>query len=661
MRADTSAAEQELIERDIEAYLARHERKQLLRFLTCGSVDDGKSTLIGRLLHDTHGIHEDTLQAAERDSKSMGTQSGALDLALLVDGLKSEREQGITIDVAYRYFTTAARKYIIADTPGHEQFTRNMATGASTCDLAILLVDARHGIAVQTRRHSYITSLLGIREIVVAINKMDLVGHSQARFDEIVADYRAFAAKLPERSMRFIPMSALNGDNVVHRSTAMPWYDGPTLLEHLDTVPLAGGRNLVDFRFPVQWVNRPNLDFRGFAGTMAGGCVKPGDRVMVLPSRKTTTVSRIVTFEGDLGEATPPLSVTLTLADEVDCARGDMLVHPGNEPHVGQDVQAMVVWMDDQKPLVPGKEYLLKHGPNKTPATVTRVAHKVDVNTLEHSATPALALNDIGLVRIQTQRPLVYDAYTRNRQTGAFILIDRLTNATAGAGMLLDPTDAGEGHWSDVPKGGHLVQSAGVVTADEREKRLGQRPFTVLFTGLSGSGKSEVARAVERRLFDLGRFGAVIDGPALRSGMSRDLGFSRDDRSENLRRGMELAKAMNEIGLVVLASFTAPEASVRMKARDLVGRDRFALVHVSTPLEACRRRDPAGLYRDAAAGSVTNVPGVDFAYERPGADDLDAALDLELPFHELGAPEVAVRTCVERVMKLLADRGVLSA
>ncbi|MFM7259307.1 MAG: sulfate adenylyltransferase subunit CysN, partial [bacterium] len=641
MRADSNAAEQELIEKDIEAYLARHENKELLRFLTCGSVDDGKSTLIGRLLHDTHMIHEDTLQAAERDSKSMGTQSGALDLALLVDGLKSEREQGITIDVAYRYFTTAARKYIIADTPGHEQFTRNMATGASTCDLAILLIDARHGVAVQTRRHSYITSLLGIREIVVAVNKMDLVGNAQARFDEIVADYTAFAAKLPARKMRFIPMSALNGDNVVHRSSLMPWYQGPTLLEHLDSVPLTGRRNLVDFRFPVQWVNRPNLDFRGFTGTVAGGCVKPGDRVMVLPSRKTSTVSRIVTFDGDLAQATPPLSVTLTLADEIDCARGDMLVHPGNEPHVAQDVSAMVVWMDDQSPLVPGKEYLFKQGPNKTPASVTAIAHRVDVNTLDRSAAPALALNDIGQVRIRTSRPLVYDGYTKNRATGAFILIDRLTNMTAGAGMLLDPSEAGEGHWQDTPQGGHLAPSGRVVSAEEREKRLGQKPFTVLFTGLSGSGKTEIARAVERRLFDLGRFGAVIDGPALRSGMSRDLGFSRADRSENLRRGMELAKAMNEIGLVVLASFTAPDASVRAKARELVGGAQFALVHVSTPLDACRRRDPVGLYRDAAQGSVKNVPGVDFEYDQPS----DA--DLTIPFHELGAPDVAIRTAVE--------------
>ena len=653
MRADSNAAEQELIEKDIEAYLSRHENKELLRFLTCGSVDDGKSTLIGRLLHDTHMIHEDTLQAAERDSKSMGTQSGALDLALLVDGLKSEREQGITIDVAYRYFTTAARKYIIADTPGHEQFTRNMATGASTCDLAILLIDARHGVAVQTRRHSFITSLLGIREIVVAINKMDLVGNSQARFNEIVAEYKAFAAKLPARNMRFIPMSALLGDNVVHRSDAMSWYDGPTLLEHLDTVPLTGRRNMVDFRFPVQWVNRPNLDFRGFAGTVAGGCVKPGDRVMVLPSRKTSTVTRVVTLDGDLAQATPPLSVTLTLADEIDCSRGDMIVHPGNEPHVSQDVAAMVVWMDDQSPLVPGKEYLLKHGPNKTPASVTAVAHRVDVNTLERSMAPALSLNDIGQVRLRTSRPLVYDGYTKNRATGAFILIDRLTNMTAGAGMLLDPSESDEGHWSDTPQGGHLAPSGHVVSAEEREKRLGQKPCTLLFTGLSGSGKTEIARAVERRLFDLGRFGAVLDGPALRSGMSRDLGFTRADRSENLRRGMELAKAMNEIGLVALASFTAPDASVRAKARELIGADRFALVHVSTPLDACRRRDPVGLYRDAAQGSVKDVPGVDFEYDMPQ----DA--DLTIPFHELGTPDAAIRTAVERVLALLESRGVL--
>jgi bifunctional enzyme CysN/CysC len=653
MRVDENAAERALIDSDIEEYLSRHERKQLLRFLTCGSVDDGKSTLIGRLLHDTHMVHEDVLAAVERDSKSMGTQGGALDMALLVDGLKSEREQGITIDVAYRYFTTAARKYIIADTPGHEQFTRNMATGASTCDVAVLLVDARLGVIVQTRRHSYITSLLGIREIVVAVNKMDLVGHSKARFDEIVAEYEAFAAKLPPRSVRYIPMSALNGDNVVHRSAAMPWYQGPTLLEHLDAVPLGSRWNADEFRYPVQWVNRPNLDFRGFAGTVAGGRVRAGDRIMVLPSRRTTKVERIVTFDGDLQEAAAPLSVTLTLADEVDCARGDTIVHVGSEPHVGQDVHAMVVWMDDRAPLVPGKEYLLKHGSNKTPATVSRIAHRVDVNTLERADAPALALNDIGQVAIRTQRPLVYDAYARNRQTGAFILIDRLTNATAGAGMLLDPAEA-EGHWNDAPRGGHLAPSDSAVTADERARRLGQRPFTLLFTGLSGCGKSEIARAVERRLFDLGRFGAVIDGAALRGGMNRDLGFSRADRSENLRRGMELARAMNEIGLVVLASFTAPDAAFRAKARELVGADRFALVHVATSLEACRRRDPAGLYRDAAAGTVQDVPGVDLAYEAPS----DA--DLVLPMHELGATDAALRTAVERVMALLESRGAVS-
>jgi len=653
MSLGREAAEKALIDTNIEEYLARHERKELLRFLTCGSVDDGKSTLIGRLLYDTHMVAEDTLAAVERDSRSMGTQSGALDMALLVDGLRSEREQGITIDVAYRYFTTAARKFIIADTPGHEQFTRNMATGASTCDLAILLVDARHGVAVQTRRHSFITSLLGIREIVVAVNKMDLVGHSKARFDEIARDYAAFAAKLPARSTRFIPMSALNGDNVVHRSANMPWYDGPTLLEHLDGVPLGTSRNLVDFRFPVQWVNRPNLDFRGFAGTVAGGCVKSGDRVMVLPSRRTTTVTRIVTFDGDLSEATPPLSVTLTLADEVDCARGDMLVHPGNEPHVAQDVHAMVVWMDDQSPLVPGKEYLLKHGPHRTPASVVRIAHRVDVNTLERSAAPALALNDIGQVEIRTQRPLVYDAYARNRQTGAFILIDRLTNATAGAGMLLEPSET-EGHWSDAPQIDRARPVRSTVTADERAARLGQRPFTLLFVGLSGSGKGKIARAVERRLFDLGRLATVVDGMNLRSGMSRDLGFSKGERSENLRRGMELSKAMNEAGLIALAVFTAPEASVRERARKLVGADRFAIVHVSTPLEECRRRDPSGLYRDLAAGKVSGVPGVDFDYESP------REAELTIPLHELGTPDAALRTAVERVMAFLDARGVIT-
>ncbi|MEY3025680.1 MAG: Bifunctional enzyme CysN/CysC [Planctomycetota bacterium] len=652
MSVDRNAAEMALIDGNIEEYLARHERKELLRFLTCGSVDDGKSTLIGRLLYDAHMVAEDTLAAVERDSRAMGTQAGALDMALLVDGLKSEREQGITIDVAYRYFTTAARKYIIADTPGHEQFTRNMATGASTCDLAILLVDARHGVAVQTRRHSFITSLLGIREIVVAVNKMDLVDWSRERYDEIVADYTRFAAKLPARSTRFIPMSALRGENVVHRGESMPWYDGPTLLEHLDAVPLGSGRNLVDFRFPVQWVNRPDLDFRGFAGTLAGGCVRPGDRVMVLPSRRTTSVERIVTYDGDLAEATPPLSVTLTLADEVDCARGDMLVHPGNEPHVSQDVRAMVVWMDDASPLVPGKEYLLKHGPHKTPARIDRIDHRVDVNTLDEQPAPALALNEIGRIAIRTQRPLVYDAYARNRHTGAFILIDRLTNATAGAGMLLDPSEV-EGHWTDTPQGGHLKPSRDLVGADERAARLGQQPFTLLFTGLSGSGKSILARAVERRLFDLGRLGAVIDGSSLRSGMSRDLGFSRADRSENLRRGMELARAFNDVGLVVLASFTAPDAAARERARELVGGDRFAVVYLSTPLEHCRSRDTSGLYRDAEAGAVRGVPGVDLEYEAP------TNADLVIPFHELGTQDAALRIAADRVISLLESRGAI--
>lgn len=645
-------AEQALIESDIEEYLARHERKELLRFLTCGSVDDGKSTLIGRLLYDAHMVAEDTLAAVERDSRSMGTQSGALDMALLVDGLKSEREQGITIDVAYRYFTTATRKYIIADTPGHEQFTRNMATGASTCDVAVLLIDARLGVIVQTRRHSYITSLLGIGEIVVAVNKMDLVGHSEARFREIVAEYEAFAAKLPARRVRFIPMSALNGDNVVHRSTAMPWYTGPTLLEHLDSVPLGTRWNFPEMRYPVQWVNRPNLDFRGFAGTVAAGTVKAGDRIMVLPSRKTSTVARIVTQAGDLSEAAAPLSVTLALADEIDCARGDTIVHAGATPIVGQDLHAMVVWMDDASPLVPGREYLLKHGTNRTPASVTRIAHRVDVNTLEATPAPALSLNDIGQVALRAQRPLVYDPYARSRQTGAFILIDRLTNMTAGAGMLLDPSDV-EGHWQDEPRGAHLRPSRALVTAEEREARLGQKPFTLLFTGLSGSGKSLLARAVERRLFELGRLGAVIDGSTMRTGLSRDLGFSRADRSENLRRGMELARAFNDSGLVVLASFTAPDAASRERARELVGMERFATVYLSTPLEACRERDPSGLYREAAAGTITGVPGVDFEYEPP------EAADLVIPFHELGPNDTALATAVERVMAFLDARGVV--
>ncbi|MRG94179.1 sulfate adenylyltransferase subunit CysN [Polyangium spumosum] len=633
--------EEDLARTNIEAYLAQNERKELLRLLTCGNVDDGKSTLIGRLLHDTKGIYEDQLAAVAKDSKVFGTQGGAIDLALLVDGLKSEREQGITIDVAYRYFSTARRKYIIADTPGHEQYTRNMATGASTAELAVILIDARKGVTTQTKRHAFLTSLLGIQKVVVAVNKMDLVGYSREVFEEIRRAYLEFAALLPDRHHWFLPMSALAGDNVVARSAAMPWFEGEPLLELLDTVPIDEASNTVDLRFPVQYVNRPSQDFRGFAGTIASGLVRVGDEVVSLPSGRTSKVSRIVTWEGDIAEAAAPMSVTLTLEDEIDASRGDVLCHPDNRPEISTRVLAMLVWMDE-RPMVPGREYWVKHGSLRTPGSVTRVVHRVDVNTLERSDAPALGLNEIGRVELRTSRPLLFDAYTKNRATGAFILIDRVTNGTVGAGMIVE---SGEGHWDD-PAQGRLTRTESAVTVEEREKRYGQRPTTVLITGLAGSGKTGVALEVERRLFDLGRAVVSIDGQAMRHGMNRDLGFSAQDRSENLRRSMEVARIMNEAGLICVASLVAPEDAVRRRARDLVGPDRFFLVHLAAPLEWCRKVDRSGIYRDVAAGKIKDVPGIDFPYDPPE----DA--DLVLPSHEMSVAE-----CAERIVRELERRG----
>jgi bifunctional enzyme CysN/CysC len=631
----------DLVATDIEGYLAQHEHKELLRFLTCGNVDDGKSTLIGRLLHDTKGIYEDQLASVAKDSKIFGTQGGAIDLALLVDGLKSEREQGITIDVAYRYFSTSRRKYIIADTPGHEQYTRNMATGASTAELAVILIDARKGVTTQTKRHAFITSLLGIGKIVVAVNKMDLVGYSRDVFEAIRRDFLDFAARLPDRHTWFIPMSALTGDNVASRTRAMPWFESDPLLELLDTVPLDAAHNLVDFRFPVQYVNRPSQDFRGFAGTVASGSVRVGDEVVSLPSGRSSRVARIVTFDGDLPEARAPMSVTLTLDDEIDASRGDVLCHLDNRASVSSRVEAMLVWMDE-RPMVPGREYLIKHGALRTPGSVSRVAYRVDVNTLEQSDAPALGLNEIGLVELRTSRPLLFDPYPKNRATGAFIVIDRVTNGTVGAGMILE---SGEGHW-DVKGQGRGPSVPSAVTEAEREKRFGQRPTTVLLTGLPSSGKTAVAREVERRLFDMGRTVVALDGQSMRFGLNRDIGFSAADRSENLRRSMEVARMLNEAGLLCVASFVAPEDVVRRRARELVGPERFLLVHLAAPLDWCRGVDASGIYRDAEAGKLSNVPGIDLSYEAPE----DA--DLVLPSHELSAVE-----CAERIVRELLRRG----
>ena len=632
-----------LIETDIEAYLAEHERKELVRFLTCGSVDDGKSTLIGRLLHDTHVVDEDSLESVRKDSKTQGTQGGEVDLALLVDGLKSEREQGITIDVAYRYFSTQRRKFIIADTPGHEQYTRNMATGASTADVAVILIDARHGVMVQTRRHSFITSLLGIRHAVIAINKMDLVGWDEAVFARIRDDYLQFASRLPEREMTFIPMSALRGENVVERGRSMPWYSGPTLIEHLEAVPVAGDRNLRDLRLPVQWVNRPNLDFRGFCGSLASGVIRPGDEVVALPSRRRSRVARIVTFDGDLERAQAPQAVTVTLEDEIDVSRGDMLAHPDSLPEVGTRLEATLVWMHPD-PMVPGREYLIKHTSRKTPGAFAAIRHRIDVNTLEPQPATTLALNEIGRIQLVTNEPLCFDPYRRNRSTGAFIVIDRLTNITVGAGMIEEATATGGEHWDTSPGSATLVEERSRVEPRERIESLGHAPATILLTGLSGSGKTEAAFALERALFDAGHAAIVLDSQRMRRGLSRDLGFSAAERSENLRRAMEVARLVNDAGMIAIGAFVAPESSTRARARELVGKDRFVMVHLDAPLDHCRARLPE-LYR--ARGSVS-LPGVDFPYEVPG----DA--DLVIESASRSPEEIAVS-----IVALLRERGIL--
>jgi bifunctional enzyme CysN/CysC len=646
-----------LIATDIDEYLAQHERKELLRFITCGSVDDGKSTLIGRLFYESKMIYEDQLAAIKKDSSRYGTTGGEVDLALFTDGLEDERQQGITIDVAYRYFSTDKRKFIIADTPGHEQYTRNMATGASTADLAIILIDARHGVLPQTKRHSFIVSLLGIKHIVVAINKMDIVGYDEAVFERIKREYVDFASRLELPDVHFMPISALKGDNVVVPSTNMPWYAGSPLVPLLETVYIGSDRNMEDFRFPVQLVLRPNLDFRGFAGTVASGIIRKGDEIMSLPSRKKSRVKSIVTFDGQLDEAFAPLSVTLTLEDEIDSSRGDMLVRPGNVPKVDHRFDATVVWMAEE-PLVPGKEYLFKQTTKVVPGKVSALRYRVDINTLHREPSPTLALNEIGRCGITLNTPVAFDAYRRNRATGGFIMIDRLTNATVAAGMILDrepedgrsPTRDGGliDHWGDEPAVAEQA-AVGGVTAEERAARFGQQPVTVLFTGLPGSGKTSLARAVERRLFDSGHAATVLDGTAMRQGISRDLGFSANERSENLRRSAEVARLFNDAGIICLAAFVAPDAAVREKAADRVGRERFLVVHVAAPVEICRQRDTSGGYAKADAGAIADFPGVTAPYEPP------VNADLVIPSHEW-----PLARSVEAVLGLLEARGVLA-
>jgi bifunctional enzyme CysN/CysC len=627
----------DLISEDILAYLAQHERKELLRFLTCGNVDDGKSTLIGRLLHDSKMIYEDHLEAISKDSKKVGTTGDDIDLALLVDGLQAEREQGITIDVAYRYFSTSKRKFIIADTPGHEQYTRNMATGASTCDLAIILIDARYGVQTQTKRHSFIASLLGIKHIVVAINKMDLKGFDQGVFEQIKADYLKFAEgiALKPTSLHFVPMSALKGDNVVNKSEQSPWYTGQSLMEILETVEVAGDRNFDDLRFPVQYVNRPNLNFRGFAGTLASGIVRKGDEIIALPSGKGSKVKSIVTFEGELEQAGPGQAITITLEDEIDVSRGDMLVHADNRPQVVDSFDAMLVWMAEE-PMLPGKKYDIKRATSYVPGSIAGIAHRVDVNTLEEGPASSLQLNEIGKVKIALDAPIALDGYAQNRTTGAFIVIDRLTNGTVGAGMIVAAPQAHQA-------GGHHGKLAHVST-EERATRFGQQPATVLFSGLSGAGKSTLAYAVERKLFDMGRAVYVLDGQNLRHDLNKGLPQDRAGRTENWRRAAHVARQFNEAGLLTLAAFVAPDAEGREQAKALIGNERLLTVYVQASPAVCRERDPQGLY--AAGGD--NIPGESFAYDVP----LDADLVID-------TQSVSVEEGVKLVLDVLRSRGAI--
>jgi bifunctional enzyme CysN/CysC len=593
----------------------------MLRFITCGSVDDGKSTLIGRLLYESQMLFEDQLAALEVDSKKDGTQGDDLDFALLLDGLSAEREQGITIDVAYRYFSTDRRKFIVADTPGHEQYTRNMVTGASTADCAVILVDARKGLLTQTRRHSYLVSLLGIRHVVVAINKMDLVEYSEERFRELEAEYAALASEIRVEDSVCIPVSGLKGDNIVERGDRLGWYEGPTLLEYLEEVEIDEGRlQAQPFRFPVQWVNRPSLDFRGFAGTIAGGLIKPGDRVVVLPSGRESEVSRIVTFDGDLEVATAGQSVTLTLTDEIDVSRGDMIAKADDRPGIADQFEATIIWMSDD-PMLPGRNYLMRIGASTATATVTPLKYKVDVNSLEHLAATKLDLNEIGVCAIELDRAIAFDPYGENRETGGFILVDRITNETVGAGLLrFALRRSANVHWQSID-----------VDKTARSQLSGQNPCILWLTGLSGAGKSTIANLVERRLHSRGHHTYLLDGDNVRHGLNKDLGFTDADRVENVRRVGEVARLMVDAGLIVIASFISPFQSERSSVRALVDEGEFIEIFVDAPLSVAEERDPKGLYKKARRGELKNFTGVDSPYERPEAPELHLDTNLLEP------------------------------
>ncbi|MBZ9646629.1 sulfate adenylyltransferase subunit CysN [Sphingobium sp. 3R8] len=620
-----------LIAQDIDQYLKVHEHKTMLRFITCGSVDDGKSTLIGRLLYDSKMIFEDQLAALEADSKRVGTQGQEIDFALLVDGLAAEREQGITIDVAYRFFATEKRKFIVADTPGHEQYTRNMVTGASTADLAVILIDARKGILTQTRRHSYLAHLIGIRNIVLAVNKMDLVGYDQAVFDKIVADYAEFARSIGITAFTPMPISGFKGDNITGPSDNTPWYQGPALIEHLETVEVNSAADAdKPFRMAVQWVNRPNLDFRGFSGQIATGSVRPGDAVRVLPSGKTSTITRIVTLDGDLDEAVAGQSVTLCFADEVDCSRGDVIATSDNPPQAADQFEATIVWMADEE-MLPGRSYWLKIGTQMVTATLQQPKYQVNVNTMEHLAAKTLELNAIGVANLSTDKPIVFESYAANRTLGGFILIDKLTNATVAAGML---------HFS-LRRAQNVHWQATDVSRDFHANLKNQKPAVLWFTGLSGAGKSTIANIVEKKLARMNRHTFLLDGDNVRHGLNKDLGFTDADRVENIRRVGEVAKLMTDAGLIVITAFISPFRAERDMVRSMMQPGEFVEVHIDTSLADAEARDVKGLYKKARSGQLKNFTGIDSPYEAP--EDPEIRIDTAEMTAEEAAEAIVAR------------------
>ena len=620
-----------LIADDIDAYLVAHQHKTMLRFITCGSVDDGKSTLIGRLLYDSKMIFEDQLAALEADSKRVGTQGQEIDFALLVDGLAAEREQGITIDVAYRFFATEKRKFIVADTPGHEQYTRNMVTGASTADLAVILIDARKGVLTQTRRHSYLVHLLGIRNVVLAVNKMDLVGYEQAVFDRIVADYTAFAASIGITDFTAMPISGFKGDNITANSPNTPWYDGPALLPLLETVELdATIDQAKPFRLPVQWVNRPNLDFRGFSGLIATGAVRPGDEVRVLPSGKTSKVSRIVTLNGDLPVAVAGQSVTLCLADEIDCSRGQVIAAADSPTEVADQFETTIVWMDENE-MLPGRPYWLKIGTQTVSVTIQHPKYQVNVNTLEHLAAKTLDLNAIGVANIVTDRPIPFEPYAQSRDLGGFILIDKMTNATVGAGMI---------HFA-LRRASNIHWQATDISRDVHSGLKNQKPAVLWLTGLSGAGKSTIANVLEKKLVRMNRHTFLLDGDNVRHGLNKDLGFTDADRVENIRRVGEVAKLMTDAGLIVITAFISPFRAERDMVRAMMQPGEFIEVHVDTPLAEAERRDVKGLYKKARSGQLKNFTGIDSPYEAPEAPEI--RIDTTSLSAEQAADEIIAR------------------